>query len=275
MHLNQLAAFLPSFETTNDWDPGSSIPRPLPHHHGLHTPRNLHRFVPLPNDTRPPPSCMTSHGDLPPHFVINPESHLHPTFHRDLHPVPHHSNRGNSYEEININPPIHMWRTSLIHMHANPVPRAKQASRSTAPRSISHVEEPAPARSSKRPRSTSMVEHFNRYGSPARDRGHTSPPPLNPASSGPTGPPPPHLDLESDDPEPDRERAPSPTPTVPGHVPSNHIPVPASTHSNPNPLDPVIVDHRNRPWPQPTTKHSSVGRWTPNLVPLGKPSPVE
>ena len=152
MHLNQLAAFLPSFETTNDWDPGSSIPRPLPHHHGLHTPRNLHRFVPLPNDTRPPPSCMTSHGDLPPHFVINPESHLHPTFHRDLHPVPHHSNRGNSYEEININPPIHMVE-DFPHPHtsANPVPRAKQASRSTAPRSISHVEEPAPARSSKNP----------------------------------------------------------------------------------------------------------------------------
>ena len=169
MHLNQLAAFLPSFEATNDWDPGSSIPRPLPHHHGLHTPRNLHGFVPLPNDTRPPPS-MTSHGDLPPHFVINPESHLHPTFHRDLHPVPHHSNRGNSYEEININPPIHMVE-DFPHPHAsaNPVPRAKQASRSTAPRSITPAEEPAPARSSKRLRSVSMVEHVNRFGSPARD----------------------------------------------------------------------------------------------------------
>ena len=135
------------------------------------------------------------------------------------------------------------------HVNAHPAPRAKQASRSTAPRSIAPPEYPAPARSSKRPRSVSMVEHVNRYGSPARDRGLASPPPPDPTSYVPTGPSPPHLDLESDDPEPDRERAPSPTPTVPGHVPSTHIPVPASTHSNPNPLDPAIVDHRNRPWP--------------------------
>ena len=81
MHLNQLAAFLPSFEAPSDCDPGSNILRPIPHHHGIHASRNLHRFVPLPTDTRPPPS-MTSHGDLPPHFVINPESHFHPTFHR-------------------------------------------------------------------------------------------------------------------------------------------------------------------------------------------------
>ena len=179
-------------------------------------------------DTRPPPS-MASHGDLPPHFVINPESHFHPTLHHNLHPPLPHSNRGNTYED--------------------PAPRAKQASRSTAPRSIVPPEEPAPARSSKRPRSVSMVEHVNRFGSPARDRGPASLPPPNPTSYVPAGPSPPHLDLESDDPEPDRERAPSPTPTVPGHVPSTHIPAPASTHSTPNPLDPAIVDHRNRPWP--------------------------
>ena len=180
---------------------------------------------------------MTSHGDLPPHFVINPESHFHPTFHRDLHPAPHHSNRGNSYEEIHM-----VEDLPHPHVNAHPAPRAKQASRSTAPRSIAPPEDPAPARSSKRPRSVSM-DMFNRYGSPARDRGPASPPPPDPTSYVPTGPSPPHLDLESDDPEPDRERAPSPTPTVPGHVPSTHIPVPASTHSNPNPLDPAIVDH--------------------------------
>ena len=74
-------------------------------------------------------------------------------------------------------------------------------------------------------------------GSPARDRASASLPPPNPTSYGPSGPSPPPLDLESDDPEPDREHAPSPTPTIPGHVPSTHIPVPA------------IADHRNRPWP--------------------------
>ena len=197
---------------------------------------------------------MTSHGDLPPHFVINPESHFHPTFHRDLHPAPHHSNRGNSYEEIHV-----VEDLPHPHVNAHPAPRAKQASRSTAPRSIAPPEYPAPARSSKRPRSVSMVEHVNRYGSPARDRGLASPPPPDPTSYVPTGPSPPHLDLESDDPEPDRERAPSPTPTVPGHAPSTHIPVPASTHSNPNPLDPAIVDHRNRPWPPADDK--TLIRW--------------
>ena len=88
----------------------------------------------------------------------------------------------------------------------------------------------------------------------------------------------PHLDLESDDPEPDRERAPSPTPTVPGYVPSTHIPATESTHSTPNPLDPAIADHRNRPWPPAddrTLIRLFVGRWIPNLVLPGKPSQVE
>ena len=153
----------------------------------------------------------------------------------------------------------------LSHPHANahPAPRAKQASCSTAPRFTPPPEDPAPARSMKRPRSVSMVEHVNRHGSPARAKSHRGPPLLNPASSATTGPPPPHLmeptDLESDDPEPDRERAPSPAPTVPGHVPPTHIPVIASTHANPNPLDPAIADHRNRPWPPSDDK--ALIRW--------------
>ena len=161
MHLNQLATFLPSFEANHDWDPGSSIPRPNPHFPGTHVSRNLHRFVPLPADTRPPPS-MSSHGELPSHFVINPESHFHPIIHREFHPNPCNPNRGNSYEEITLNPPSHMVE-DLTHSHASahPTPRAKQASRSTAPRSITPTNEPAPARSSKRPRSVNMVEQLN------------------------------------------------------------------------------------------------------------------
>ena len=85
MHLNQLASFLPSFEAPTEWDPPSGAPRSSPHHHSFQLSRNLHRFVPLPTDTRPPPS-MASHGDLPPHFVMNPESHFHPIIHRDPHP---------------------------------------------------------------------------------------------------------------------------------------------------------------------------------------------
>ena len=157
MHLNQLAAFLPSFEAPTEWDPASNIPRSFPHHQAVPMTRNLHRFVPLPTDTRPPPS-MASHGDLPPHFVLNPESDFHPTFHRDLHPAAPHSNRGTTHDDI------HMVE-DLRHPHddAHPAPRAKQASRSTAPRSIAPPEDPVPARSSTRPRSVSMVEHVNRF----------------------------------------------------------------------------------------------------------------
>ena len=259
MHLNQLATFLPSFEKNQDWDPGSSIPRPNPHFPGTHVSRNLHRFVPLPADTRPPPS-MSSHGELPSHFVINPEPHFHPTIHRKFHPHPHNPNRGHSYEEVILNPPSHMAE-DLTHSHASahPAPRAKQASRSTAPLSIASTNDPAPARSSKRPRSVNMVEHINRHGSPARDSGRENPLPAHPISYGPTRPSPPLLDFESDDPEPDRERAPSPTPTIPGHVPSTHTPGPVSTHSNPNPLDPAIADHRNRTWPPANDK--TLIRW--------------
>ena len=254
MHLNQLAAFLPSFEATSDWDPGSSIPRPIPHHHGIHASRNLHRFVPLPTDTRPPPS-MTSHGDLPPHFVSNPESHFHPTFHRDLHPAPHHSNRGNSYEEI------HMVE-DLPHPHvsAHPAPRAKQASRSTAPRSITPAEEPAPARSSKRPgqslwlnTSTGMAllpvtealkilhRHTPFHMALPALLHHIST--LNPTTLNRTGNELHHLLPPSRD----------------TSFPLILLPVPASTHSNPNPLDPAIVDHRNRPWPPADDK--TLIRW--------------
>ena len=113
MHLNQLAAFLPSFDTSTEWDPASGTPRSFPHHHAVHMSRNLHRFVPLPTDTRPPPS-MASHGDLPPHFVINPESHFHPILHRDIPPAVPHSNRGNTYEEF------HMVE-DLTHPHECPI----------------------------------------------------------------------------------------------------------------------------------------------------------
>ena len=233
MHLNQLAAFLPSFETSSEWDPASGTPRSFPHHHSVHLSRNLHRFVPLPTDARPP-SSMVSHGDLPPHFVINPESHFHPVVHRDIQPAVPHSNRGTIYEEFHV-----VEDLTRPHEGAHPAPRAKQASRSTAPRSVMIPEEAPPARSSKRPRIPTLT--------------------WNPTT-------------------PDREQAPSPTPTVPGHVPSTHIPATESTHSTPNPLDPAIADHRNRPWPPAddrTLIRLFVGRWIPNLVLPGKPSQVE
>ena len=54
----------------------------------LQLPRQLHRFVPLPTEPRPSPS-LASHGDLPPHFVLNPEPHFHPTIPRESHPTAH------------------------------------------------------------------------------------------------------------------------------------------------------------------------------------------
>ena len=135
-----------------------------------------------------------------------------------------------------------------------PAPRAKQASRSTAPRSITYPEDPPPVRSSKRPRTTSMVEHVNRFGSPTREGVSSSIHPSRPAPPDPSGPPPTSarhtsLEVESDDPEPARERAPSPAPAILGHTSSTRPNTADSTHSAPNPLDPVIADHRNRPWP--------------------------
>ena len=78
MHLNHLASFLPSFEIPADWGSNPAIPRSYPHNSAYQLSRQLHRFVPLPTDSRPPPS-LASHGDLPPHFVMNPEPHLQPT----------------------------------------------------------------------------------------------------------------------------------------------------------------------------------------------------
>ena len=195
--------------------------------------------------SQPSSVCTSSHGRSSPilngftwgpspHFVINPESHFHPVVHRDIQPAVPHSNRGTIYEEFHV-----VEDLTRPHEGAHPAPRAKQASRSTAPRSVMIPEEAPPARSSKRPRIPTLT--------------------WNPTT-------------------PDREQAPSPTPTVPGHVPSTHIPATESTHSTPNPLDPAIADHRNRPWPPAddrTLIRLFVGRWIPNLVLPGKPSQVE
>ena len=110
MHLNQLASFLPSFEFPAEWDSTSGAPRPFPHHQPFQFSRQLHRFVPLPTDTRPPPS-LASHGDLPSHFVMSPEPHFHPVIHRETHPTALNLNRETTYEDIHMVDP----RTFLAH----------------------------------------------------------------------------------------------------------------------------------------------------------------
>ena len=252
MHLNQLASFLPSFEFPAEWDSTPGAPRPFPHHQPFQLSRQLHRFVPLPTDTRPPPS-LASHGDLPSHFVMNPEPHFHPVIHRETHPTARNLNCETIYEDVHMVEDI-----SRPYEDDRPAPpakqAAKQASRSTAPRSVTFPEDPPPVRSSKRPRTTSMVEHVNKFGSPTREGASSSIHPSHPAPTDPSGHPPPSarhtsVELDSDEQEPDRERAPSPAPTVPGYIPSNRHNATESTPSAPNPLDPAIADHRNRPWP--------------------------
>ena len=140
----------------------------------------------------------------------------------------------------------------ISHTHEcdHPVPRAKQASRSTAPRSIVYPEDPPPVRSSKRPRTTSMVEAINRFGSPTRDGASSSIHPIRPTPPDSSDPPPAarhtSLDFDSDDPEPDREKAPSPATTILGHTSTTRA---NAADPTPNPLDPAVADHRNRPWP--------------------------
>ena len=256
MHLNQLASFLPSFEIPADWGSNPSIPRTYPHNSAYQLARQLHRFVPLPTDSRPPPS-LASHGDLPPHFVMNPEPHLQPILHRESHPAADSINR-----EITITPlpsyeDIHMV-DDHPHEYDRPAPRAKQASRSTAPRTIVYPENPdgrspPPVRSSKRPRTTSMVESINRFGSPTREGDSSNTHPIRPAISDSEGPPPTarhtSLEVDSDDPDPGRAKAPSPSPTILGHTSSTRANPADSTHSTSNHLDPAVADHRNRPWP--------------------------
>ena len=250
MHLNQLASFLPSFEFPTEWDSTASASRPYPHHQPFQISRQLHRFVPLPTDPRPPPS-LASHGDRPPQFVMNPEPHFHPVIHRETHPNALNINRETIYEDIHM-----VEDLPRSYECDRPAPRAKQASRSTAPRSATFPEDPPPLRSSKRLRTTSMVEHVNRFGSPTREGASSSIPPSHPIPPDPSGPPPSSahrthtsLELESDDPEPDRERAPSPATTIPGYIPSARPIAADAAHPEANPLDPAIADHRHRPWP--------------------------
>ena len=99
IHLNQLASFLPSFEIPTDWDSNPNVPRSYPPHSPYQFSRQLHRFVPLPTEPRPPPS-LASHGDLPSHFVMNPEPHFQPVIHRDSHPTAHNINHEITYEDI-------------------------------------------------------------------------------------------------------------------------------------------------------------------------------
>ena len=116
---------------------------------------------------------------------MNPEPHFHPVIHRESHPTAHNINRETTYEDI------HMVE-DLPRSYAcdRPAPRAKQASRSTAPRSSTYPEDPPPVRSSKHPRTASMVEHINRFGSPTREGVSSSIHPSRPAPPDPSGPPP-------------------------------------------------------------------------------------
>ena len=74
MHLNHLAALLPFFEPSIEWE--DSMPSS---HFRLDRPtsRGLHTFVPLPPSSLPP--TMVSHGGIPSHMVVNPEPNLRPT----------------------------------------------------------------------------------------------------------------------------------------------------------------------------------------------------
>ena len=172
MHLNQLAAFIPSFEYPDDRGSNSTIPR----HHGQSSARHLHTFVPLPTEPRPLAS-LVSHGGLPSHFVMNPEPRLRAMSYRSLSHVDTENNRA-----VSIAPPSphEATRTDEDHHSApeRPAPRAKQASRSMAPRSRTITYHPAPTlpehhssdtRSAKRPRNTYMVETVNRFGSPPNE----------------------------------------------------------------------------------------------------------
>ena len=159
-----------------------------------------------------------------------------------------------------------------------PAPPAKQASRSTAPRSVTFPEDPPPLRSSKRPRTTSMVEHVNRFGSPTREGASSSIPPSHPTPPDPSGPPPSSarhthtsLEVESDDPEPDRERAPSPATTIPGYIPSARPNAADSTHSASILLTLRLQTIEIARGHRLMIEHSFASRWTQNLVHHGKP----
>ena len=254
MHLNQLASFIPSFEYPGDWGSNPAIPR----HHGQSSGRHLHTFVPLPTEPGPPAS-LASHGGLPSHFVMNPEPRFRAMSERSLLHADNAINRAVSSAPPS---PHEAIRTDENH-HPAPkrlAPRAKQASRSTAPRTIGYP--PAPTlpehhstdiRSSKRPRNTYMVESVNRFGSPphegasshARSNQHSIP---EPEVAPPTNRH--NLSDVDSDPEPVVAKASSPTPTIPGHEsPAPVIPMDASGPTYTKPLDPAVADHRNRPWP--------------------------
>ena len=75
MHLNYLAGLLPFFEPSIEWDdpPNELYPRTGRSHPAQ---RNLHTFVPLPASSTVP--TMASHGGIPTHMILSPESNLRP-----------------------------------------------------------------------------------------------------------------------------------------------------------------------------------------------------
>ena len=157
---------------------------------------------------------------------------------------------------------IHMRTSTFVedrHLdYDRQAPRGKQASRSTAPRTIVHPDnlpnpDPSAIRSSKRPRTTSMVESVNRHGSPTRDGASSHARSTRLAIPDSEIPPPTarhtSLEVDSDDLDPGVEKTSSPTPTIPGHTSSTPAIPAETTHPASNPLDPAVADHRNRPWP--------------------------
>ena len=251
MHLNRIASFLPSFELPADWGTNPPFLRP----HGQSSARHLHKFVPLPTESRPLAS-LASHGDLPSHFVTNPEPHFRAMSHRTILHADHGINRTASSAPPSPHDEIHIDED---HSGRNrPAPRAKQASQSTAPRGTVYPDnfsghDPSAIRSSKRPRTAYMVESVNRFGSPPHDGASSHARSIRLAIPELEAVPPTirhnSIDADSDDLDHGVAKAPSPTPTLPGHTSSTHaIPVEAPSPA-PNPLDPALADHRNRPWP--------------------------
>ena len=133
MHLNQLAALLPFFHSTPDWD---SSPPPFSSHHGQASSRHLHTFVPLPTGSASSTS-LASHGGLPSHYVLNPEPHLRAISYRTISHPDSAPPPTASHPSIPLRGPEGHRDNDMPAPTNPPPPRPKQASCSTAPRSLS------------------------------------------------------------------------------------------------------------------------------------------
>ena len=124
MHLNHLAAFLPFFHSSPDWD--SSSP-PFSSHPDHASSRHLHTLVPLPTGSASSTS-LASHGGIPSHYVLNPESHLRDISYRTISHLDSDTPPPASLPPIPLRGPEE-HRDNDMPIPANPPPpRPKQAS---------------------------------------------------------------------------------------------------------------------------------------------------